>query len=195
MDFSIAKKNFNSALRQILLGFKSDSGEMVDLTADRGTLSIVVKGTSVEVPIAIQTSGSASVPISIIAAVRKISRSYKDKSFRIRIVDRSIRLQASSFSHDGISMRRIACRVIDIPEEARKLDLLSLPFIFSVDEIEECGYLGNLLEAQKDLAQTLDSVAWSLARYGFSRSELLAMTEAKIRKNTVSLRKVLFPSE
>ena len=47
MDFQISKSDFTTALRQILQGRKADSADMVDMTADRSTLIVVVTGRSI----------------------------------------------------------------------------------------------------------------------------------------------------
>src|SRR5882757_7649730 len=75
------------------------------------------------------------------------------------------------------------------------MDLLSLQAIFSVDEIEDCGLHTKVLEARQTIANSLDSGARSLSEYGFTRSELAAMAEAKLRAHAETMRKVLFPDE
>jgi hypothetical protein len=75
------------------------------------------------------------------------------------------------------------------------LDLLSLPSIFSVDEIEDCGLHSWVLEAQKNLSDRMDFQASWLGDYGFTRTELIAMVEAKLKAHSATMRRVLFPHE
>ena len=130
MDFMIAKNDFHSALKQILQGRNETSGDVVELTAERSTLRLVVTGRSVEVSIEAESRGSVSVPIGVMFALRRTSKSYEDTHFRIRISDGKIRFQGMSISNPGITMNKIARRIIDIPEDARPMDVLSLRFIF-----------------------------------------------------------------
>jgi hypothetical protein len=63
---------------------------------------------------------------------------------------------------------RIARRVIDIPNDAGAMDLLSLQLIFSVDEIEDCGLYTKVLEAWETIARKLGSAASGRSEYGFT---------------------------
>jgi hypothetical protein len=148
MDFTIAKCDFDRALRQVLQGPKADSQDLVDMSADRSALTVVVTGRSIEVPIEARIVGSFSIPIGVLFRMKRASGTYEDKNFRIRVWEGEFRLQKMSFSHPGIVARAIARRIIDIPEDAIPSDFLSLPLIFSVDEIEDCGLHAKVLNAQ-----------------------------------------------
>jgi hypothetical protein len=184
MDFQISKSDFTTALRQILQGRKADSADMVDMTADRSTLIVVVTGRSIEIPIEAQERGSFTIPIGVLFKMKKISGTYDDKEFRIRVSDGKFRLQGMTASHPGIKARPIARRVIDIPEDATARDILSLPSISSADEIEDCG-----LEADD-----LDSALWTIRKYGFERDELTAMAKLKIKAHADAMKRILFDS-
>lgn len=162
MDFVISKGDFTRALKQILLGRKESSGDLVDLTVDQSTLTVVATGRSIEVDIQAHEKGSASVPIGVMFALNRISGTYKDESFYVRISERKLRFQSTSISNPRIAMKKVARRIIDIPDDALPRDILSLPLIFSVDEIEDCGLHGKLLEAQKKMAEDLDSASNAL---------------------------------
>ena len=126
--------------------------------------------------------------------MKKISGTYDDKEFRIRVSDGKFRLQGMTASHPGIKARPIARRVIDIPEDATARDILSLPSIFSADEIEDCGLEAKLLDAQKKLADDLDSALWTIRKYGFERDELTAMAKLKIKAHADAMKRILFDS-
>jgi hypothetical protein len=194
MDFQISKTDFNAALRQILQGRKAESPDVVDMTADRSALTVVVTGRSIEVPIEAQERGSYSIPIGVLFKIKKIGGTYDEKEFRIRVSDGKFRLQGMSVSHPAIKARPIARRIIDIPEDAIARDILSLPLIFSVDEIEDCGLHGKLLDAQKRLGAALDSASSSMREYGFERNELSAMAKLKIKAHADAMKHVLFDS-
>lgn len=195
MDFEISKKDFASALRQVLQGRKPDSADLVDMTAEREKLTLVVTGTSVEIPIEAQERGSFSIPVGVLFKVKRISTTYDDPCLRIRISEGRFRLQGMSTSHPGIKLRQIARRVIDIPQDARPQDILSLPLIFSVDEIEDCGLHVRLLEAQKKMTEDVNRASELLAPYGFVRDELRAMANRNIKAHSETMRKVLFATE
>jgi hypothetical protein len=74
------------------------------------------------------------------------------------------------------------------------MDILSLRFIFTVDEIEDCGLHLKVLNAQTELAQAIDSAALKLRDYNLDRTELAAIVEAKIKAHALGLRRVLFQS-
>jgi hypothetical protein len=192
MDFMVAKEDFNSALRQILQGRKETSGDVVELTAERSTLAFVATGRSVEVSIEAESRGSASIPIGVMFALKRTSKSYEDGHFRIRVSEGKLRFQGMSISNPGIALKRVARRIIDIPEDAVPMDILSLRFIFSVDEIEDCGLHGKVLQAQTELANALDSASSSLHDYGIDRRELATLADARIKAHSDALRNVLF---
>jgi hypothetical protein len=194
MDFQIGKSEFTTALRQILQARKADSADMVDMTADRSLLTVVVTGRSIELPIEAQERGSFTIPIGVLFKMKKISGTYDNKEFRIRVSEGKFRLQGMSTSHPGIKARPIGRRIIDIPEDATARDILSLPSIFSADEIEDCGLQAKLLEAQKELADDLDSALWTIRKYGIERDELSAMAKLKIKTHADGMKRVLFGS-
>jgi hypothetical protein len=194
MDFVVEKKAFDSAMRQVLLGRKATPEDLVDLTAEAAMLTIVALGTSAQVPVVSETTGSVSVTVGDIAKLKKISTTYKAGPIRIRIGEGRIRIQNTAFT-TNVSARKVSRRVIDIPNDAGAMDLLSLPSIFSVDEIEDCGLHSRVLEAQKKLADRMDfEVSW-LKDYGFTRTELIAMVEAKLKAHSATMRRVLFPDD
>lgn len=194
MDFVIEKKLFDNAMRQVLLGRKAAPDDLVDITAEATMLTIVALGTSVQVPAISEITGSVSVTVGDIAKLKKISTTYKPGPIRIRISGSGIRIQNTSFAA-RVSPRNVSRRVIDIPNDAGAMDLLSLPSVFSVDEIEARGLHSRVLEAQKKLSDRMDfEVSW-LSDYGFTRAELIAMLEAKLKAHSATMRRVLFPDE
>ena len=194
MDFVVEKKALDSAMRQVLLGRKTTPDDLVDLTAEATMLTIVTLGTSAQVPVVSEITGSVSVTVGDIAKLKKISATYKPGPIRIRISEGGIRIQNTSFGA-RVSPRSVSRRIIDIPNDASAMDLLSLPSIFSVDEIEDCGLHSRVLEAQKKFSDRTDfEVSW-LSEYGFTRPELIAMLETKLKAHSATMRRVLFPDE
>jgi hypothetical protein len=101
-------------------------------------------------------------------------------------------LQNTSISNPGIVKRKVAKRVVDIPDDALPRDILSLTSILSLDEIEDCGLHAKLLEAQKKMGEDLDRAYSLLCTYGFDRNELSAMAKLKIESHADAMRKILF---
>ena len=58
--------------------------------------------------------------------------------------------------------------MIDIPNDAGAMDLLSSQLIFSVDEIEDRGLYTKVLEARKTIARKLGSAVSERSEYGFT---------------------------
>ena len=195
MDFQIGKKQLNTVLRQILQGRTTNSSDIVDMTIDGNALTVVVTGTSTSVDIEAQQRGSFSVPIAVLFKIKKIAGTYEEDPLRIRIAEGKFRLQGMSIANPDIQPRQIARRIIDIPEDALPRDILALPLIFSIDEIEDCGLHTKLLKAQKKMAEDIDRAATTLRPYGFNRNELAAMAKIKIKTNADSLKNVLFSQE
>lgn len=195
MDFVISKSDLAAAVKQILQGRKESSGDVIDLTADSSTLAVVATGRSVEVSIEAQERGSAAIPIRVIFGIKRIMGTYKVESVRMQISQGKLRLQNTSISDAGIAMKKVAKRIIDIPDDAMPRDILSLPMIFSVDEIEDCGLHTRLLEAQKKLTEDLESASRTLNAYGFNRNELSAMAKLKIKAHADAMKAVLFSEE
>jgi hypothetical protein len=194
MDFSVEKKAFDNVLRQVLLGRKAIPDDLVHLTAEATTLTIVALGTSVQVLVASAITGCVSVTVGDLAKLKKISTTYKPGPIRIRIGEGRIRIQNTAFAAH-ISAKKVSRRIIDIPNDAGAMDLLSLPSIFSVDEIEDCGLHSRVLDAQKKLSDRMNfEVSW-LSDYGFTRTELIAMVEDKLKAHAVTMKRVLFPDE
>lgn len=195
MDFEISRKDFTTALKQMLQGRKPESTNLVDMTAGDSMLTVVATGTSIEVPIQAQECGSFSVPISVLFKVKRISGTYHDPAFRVHVADGRFQLQKTSISHPGILARRIARRIVDIPEDALACDVLSLPLIFSVDEIEDCGLHVRVLEAQQRMPEDVDSVYDLLLPYGFDRSEINGLLQSKIAVRAEAMKRILFAKE
>jgi hypothetical protein len=194
MDFVIEKKLFDGARRQVLLGRKTTPDDLVDLIAEVTMLTTVALGTSVQVPVVSEITGSVSMTVGDLAKLKKISTTYKPGPIRIRIGEGRIRIQNTAFAAH-VSAKKASRRIIDIPNDAGAMDLLSLPSIFSVDEIEDCGLHSRVLDAQKKLSDRMNfEVSW-LSDYGFTRSELIAMVEDKLKAHAVTMKRVPFPNE
>ena len=125
MEFAITKKDFNSAVKQILIGRKSTSMEPVDLTVDESSLKLEAMGTDVQVSVETKTTGVARVSISNIAVLKKISRTYKTESINIRIADGYIRFERTSIRIKSPETKNRR-RVIDVPSDAGAMDLIAL---------------------------------------------------------------------
>ena len=93
MEFVIAKKDFNSAVRQILVGREPTSMEPVDVTVDQSSLRLEAMGTDVEVPVETTTPGVARISISNVAVLKKISADGLD----LVCVHRSLRHPGKSY--------------------------------------------------------------------------------------------------
>ena len=194
MEFVIAKKDFDSAVKQILAGREATSMEPVDLTVGRSSLRLGAMGTDVEVPVETKTTGVARLSIRNIAGLKRISRTYKTALINIRVADGHIRFERTSIRIDSPDAKNTR-RVIDIPSDARAMDLIALQEIFSAEEIEESGLLPKVLEAKETKEKTLEAAASSLHKYEFTWSELSSMAENKLKAHAVIMRRVLFPDQ
>jgi len=195
MDFLIAKKDLNAVLRQILQGRTIQSADLVDFTVNGSTLNVAVTGRSTSVDIEAQERGAFSVPIGVLFKAKRILGSYDEESLRIRIAEGKFRLQGMSLNNPEIKPRKVARRIIDIPDDAHPRDILALPFILSLEEIEDCGLQTKLLEAQKKMAEHIDSAANTLRPYGFDRNDLATMAKLKIATHADALKHVLFSED
>ena len=194
VEFVIDKKLFDSAMKQVLFGRLGSPGDLVDLAVKQSTLTLVATGTSVEAPVVSESTESVSITVGDLAKLRKISATYKAGPVRIRIGDGRIRFQNTSIGA-SISKPQAARRVIDIPNDATVLDLVSLPEIFASDEIEACGLHTKVANAVESTRRMKDSAISSMGELGFTRGEVLAMVDAKIKSHTETTRRVLFPVE
>ena len=107
MEFVIAKKDFESALKQILVGRETTSKEPVDVTVDGSSLRLRAKDTGVEVPVETKAPGVARVSVSNIAGLKKISRTYKAGPVNVRIADGYIRVERTSLRIDFPEAKKV----------------------------------------------------------------------------------------
>jgi hypothetical protein len=194
MDFVIEKKLFDSAMKQVLFGRMGTQEDLVDLAVELSTLTLAATGTNVEVPIVSESTGSVRITVGDLAKLKKISATYKGGPVRIRIGDGRIRFQNTSIGA-SISETKVARRVIDIPNDASVLDLVSLPAIFSSQEIDDCGLQTRVQKAKDAVSVMLQSAVASMGEFGFTRAEVSAMVDAKIKSHAETTRHVLFPDE
>jgi hypothetical protein len=193
MDLMVDRKELDKALRQILQGRNAQGPDVVDFTAGRETLTVVVTGRSVELDIEAAEIGSVKIPIEVAARLRKACRTYERERVRLRAAEGRILLEGMSIAHAEIRMRRVARRAIDIPPDAHPMDILSLRHVFTAAEIEDSELGTKVRGAEKKLAARLDSAAKNLADYAISRNDLGALVASRIRENVPILRKALFP--
>jgi hypothetical protein len=194
MDFVIEKKAFDSAMKQVLFGRSGASEDLIDLRVERSMLTLVAMGTNVEVPVTSDASESVSITVDDLVKLKKVSATYKAGPVRIRIGDGRIRFQNTSI---GVSASQTTSvrRVIDIPNDASTLDLVSLPAIFSLQEIEHCGLQARVQKAKETIAGMLRSAVSSMGEFGFTHAEVTAMAEVKLKSHAATMRRVLFPDE
>jgi hypothetical protein len=194
MEFVVEKKLLDSALKQVLFGRMGTPEDLVDLALERSTLTLVATGTRVEVPVVSESTENVSITVGDLAKLKKISATYKAGPVRIRIGDGRIRFQNTSIGA-SISETEVARRVIDIPNDASVLDLVSLPAIFSSQEIEDCGLQTRVQKAKSAVDIMLQNAVASMGEFGFTRGEVSAMANAKIKLHAETTRHVLFPDE
>ena len=194
MEFVIEKKHLDAAMKQVLFGRMGTPEDLVDLALERSTLTLVATGTRVEVPVVSELTENVSITVGDLAKLKKISATYKAGPVRIRIGDGRIRFQNTSIGAN-ISESQVARRVIDIPNDASALDLVSLPAIFSSQEIEDCGLQTRVQKANNAVNVMLQSAVASMGEFGFTRAEVSAMVNAKIKSHAETTRHVLFPDE
>lgn len=193
IEFVVEKKLLDSAMRQLLLGRASDPDDLVDIAVNASLLTLVARGSSVEVPIKSEAVGNISIPVSDLAKLKKLSATYKAGPMRVRIGDGRIRFQNSSLALD-IRETKAERRLIDIPNDASAMDLASLPFLFSAEEIDQCGLTIKVLEAKKALAALLEDSLAKMSEFGMTRSQLTAMAEEQLKAHTANMRRVLLPN-
>ena len=194
MDFVIEKKALDSAMKQVLFGRSGASEDLVDLKVERSMLTLVAMGTNVEIPVTSDASENVSITVGDLTKLKKVSATYKAGPVRIRIGDGRIRFQNTSISVSA-SEPTSARRVIDIPNDASVLDLVSLSAIFSPQEIEHCGLQARVQNAKDTVAGLLRNAVSSMGEFGFTHAEVTAMAEAKLKSHTATMRRVLFPDE
>jgi hypothetical protein len=194
IDFVIEKRSLDSAIKQVLFGRSGAYEDLVDLKVERSMLTLVAMGTNVEVPVTSDASESVSISVGDLARLKKVSATYKAGPVRIRIGDGRIRFQNTSI---GVSASEAtnARRVIDIPNDASVLDLVSLPAIFSSQEIEHCGLQARVQKAKESVARMLLSAVSSMGEFGFTHAEVNTMADAKLKSHAATMRRVLFPDE
>jgi hypothetical protein len=187
MDFTISKPNLNSALRQMLQGQKTGSNETVDLTITQNTLTVVITGRSIELPVETGEIGSASLPASVLQGVKRVLRTYQEDSFRIRVFPGKLKLQGYTITEPRITLRNVGKRIIDIPADALDLDLLSIPLLFTREEIEESALSAKVLDAQHRLSLSMESATHSLNAVGVTHQEIRDIVTTKIRTHATGL--------
>ena len=194
MEFVIEKKLFDSAMKQVLFGRLGTPEDLVDLAVGQSTLTLVATGTKVGVPAVSESTESVSITVGDLAKLKKISATYKGGPVRIRIGDGRIRFQNTSIGA-SISETQVARRVIDIPNDASVLDLVSLLAIFSSQEIEDRGLQTRVQKAKDAVNVMMQNAVASMGEFGFTRAEVSAMVNAKINSHAEITRRVLFLDE
>jgi len=194
IEFVVEKKLLDSAMKQLLFGRSSDPDDLVDIAVSGSLMTFVARGSSVEVPVKSEAAGRISIPVSDLAKLKKLSATYKAGPMRLRISDGRIRFQNTSLALD-IRETKAERRLIDIPNDASALDLASLPFLFTAEEIDQCGLTIKVLEAKKALAELLEESITKMSEFGLTRSQLTVMAEEQLRAHTANMRHVLLPKQ
>lgn len=77
IEFVVEKKLFDSAMKQLLFGRSGTSEDIVDLTVERSTLTLVATGTTAQVPVVSDATESLSIKVGDLAKIKKVSSTYK----------------------------------------------------------------------------------------------------------------------
>jgi hypothetical protein len=191
MDFQVSRNDFTAPVHQILKDLSADSRELVDMTAERSTLRVTVTGRSIEIPIEAQERGRATISMGVLFKLNRVTGSYLEDAMRIRVSEGKIHIRGASISDPGIRVRPVDSRVVYIPKNANRRDLVALPMIYSLDELEDCGLLGRVLNSQREMGEALDSAFAILSEYGFDRDELGAIGKRKVRARADAIEQAL----
>jgi hypothetical protein len=180
-------------VKQVLFGRLGSPEDLVDLAVEQSTLTLVATGTSVEVPVVSESTESVSITVGDLAKLKKISATYKAGPVRIRIGDGRIRFQNTSIGA-SISEPQAARRVIDIPNDASCPGPGFIAGDISLEEIEACGLHTRVAKRCESIMRMRSAMA-SMGELGFTRGEVSAMVDAKIKSHAETTRHVLFPDE
>jgi hypothetical protein len=194
MDFAINKSDFETALDQILVGRHVTAAELVSMDVDSSGLALAAMGTSIEVPANCHIPGSGCISVRDIARLRKISATYQAGPVHIRLENGRIRFERT-LTEAKLVRKKLAAIAIDIPSDARPMDYLALPAIFSAEEIRNRRLHAKVEKAQETMAQTFDRIEAELSTYDFAKGELYKLAKAKLKAHADATRRALFPDE
>jgi hypothetical protein len=193
MDFMVERKDLETALSHLLRGKNEQSAGLLDMNVEREVLTLVVTGSSEEVPIETAEIGSISIPMGITVKVKKMLKTYPDR-IRVRAQEGRLRIESTAINSAEIRVRKVVEPIIDIPDDARPLDVLSLPYIFTGVEIADSGLEAKLERERRALVQQLASASSALSDYGVTPEELRSLADQHVRNHAPGLKKVLFSS-
>lgn len=193
LDFTISQAKLSEAVTQLTKARSTESHELVDLICSPDSVRFVVTGRDFSCDAQVASVGAAQIPIAILPRVRKAAATF-DGDIRIRIEDGRLKVNSMSLAMPEIALKRLAGRLIDIPDDAPARDVLALHYLFTDTEIAESNLVGRVLEANSILQKALDQ-STDLREFGVTREQLSLLVQENLKVNAEVLRKVVLPPQ
>lgn len=181
--FSVTKKDFFPALKQLLLIEKSTrkKDSTLEITLKHGFIYLVIPGVELHVPAL--TTGSAKFTI-LLWYIANIVKAEKDNILHFTVEDGTLKLRGFSFNAQTTFFEtdRIL-RSINLPINYKYLDVVRLYLSekYTTEELEFNKLNAEVFNAIEKLNSEIDKTTSTLRKYGFKRDEVANLILGKLK--------------
>jgi hypothetical protein len=165
--------------------------DAADFKAVAGLLEVGSVGSQTSMDADIAQSGYAKIPVALLQELQNVAGTYKTDKIRIRIEDGKFRIEGYALNHDGIQLKTIGARIVDLPVDAGYLDTLALTKLFSAEEISISGLTKRVQDAYEKAKDAVELATAALADFGVPREEVGRLLQAQLIRRALELKTVL----
>ena len=181
--FSLTKKDFFPALKQLLLIEKSTrkKDSTLEVTLKQGFIYLVIPGVELHVPAL--TTGSAKFTI-LLWYIANIVKAEKDTTLHFTVEDGTLKLREFAFNVQTTFFEtdRIL-RSIILPMNYKYLDIVRLYLSekYTTEELEFNKLEVTVSNAIEKLNGEIDKITFTLRKYGFERNDVSGLILEKLQ--------------
>ncbi len=176
-EFTVSLADFKSALKILKVAItKNNDGELL-ITFDGSCLFFVTQGAETSISGQGYWPGTARVAAKYIIPLIKIPP--ENDPLTLRIIDGKLKIETYTIVCKWQDTSPVP---IDVPMDARPIDILRLRFKYSLDDLTEAGLVTKIGELEKDVRKKIKKSAAMLNPYGITENDLLRLYAAALEK-------------
>jgi hypothetical protein len=176
-EFTVSLADFKSALKLLKIAVMKDGDGELLITFDGTKLHFVVQGMETSISGQGHWPGTALVSAKYIIPLIKVPPDQDPVTLRFN--DGKLKIQTYTLA---CKWQHISPIPIDVPMDARPIDILRLRFKYSLDDLAGAGLLTKIGELEKDVRKKIEKSAVLLEPYGISKDDLLRLYAAALEK-------------
>jgi hypothetical protein len=181
IEFKIRTDDLKRAAKQLQVnrGEFTDS-DFAEFAVSACAVDITSVGTETRIVAGGKQTGSARLPLKVLARLVDSARSYHAKECTLLVDNGFVTIGRTRVSHPDIVVGVGASNAISIPINASALDTLAVATLVDPEKIADAGLRERVQTAQKRASAAVQAAADALREFGVSTEEITEILDRRV---------------